>query len=113
MPAGVTGTAALLCPQAFEFFMNFDEDQPKCRHMAEQVCHKSDDPSRGEAHEQFVWLVAPARWEEFVSRGRRAQANTIIRLYGALILSQSWLVWKTREVGDPFVRKIFVQGYLI
>lgn len=64
------------------------------------------------------WLVA--RWvsgtgemEEFVSRGRRAQANTIIRLYGALILSQSWLVWKTREVGDPFVRKIFVQGYFL
>ena len=26
------------------------------------------------------------------------QANTIIRLYGALILSQGWLVWKTRDV---------------
>ncbi len=31
------------------------------------------------------------------------QTMTIIRLYGALILAQSWLVWQTRAVADPFV----------
>mmetsp|Transcript_10603 Transcript_10603/g.16785 ORF Transcript_10603/g.16785 Transcript_10603/m.16785 type:complete len:114 (+) Transcript_10603:1-342(+) len=56
--------------------MNINDQQPKCRLMAEQ-------------------------------------AHTIIRLYGCLILSQGWLVWKTRDVPDPYVRKIFVQGYFM
>jgi hypothetical protein len=37
------------------------------------------------------------------------QANTIIRLYGALILSQGWLVWKTRDVpGFNFFQFFFI-----
>ena len=41
------------------------------------------------------------------------QADTIIRLYGTLILSQAWLVWKTRDVTNPHVRKTFVESYFV
>ena len=40
------------------------------------------------------------------------QTMTIIRLYGALILAQSWLVWRTRMVADPFVVRWFLRMWL-
>mmetsp|Transcript_63412 Transcript_63412/g.169604 ORF Transcript_63412/g.169604 Transcript_63412/m.169604 type:complete len:193 (-) Transcript_63412:204-782(-) len=69
-----------------------------------------------------VALVSPHLFEVFMNFEEAAkdncgrlneQTHTIIRLYGALILAQSWLVWRTRSVPDPFVRKIFVQGYFL
>jgi len=35
--AGVTGSLALAVPEAFEVFMNLDDEQAKCRHLFEQV----------------------------------------------------------------------------
>ena len=35
--AGVTGITALSFPGVFEIFMQINEDQPRCRRMAEQV----------------------------------------------------------------------------
>eukprot|EP00960_Hanusia_phi_P009856 287304-Hanusia_phi.AAC.2 len=64
-------------------------------------------------HPQLYEIFMNLKAEEQGCRIMAEQANTIIRLYGALIFSQSWLVWKTREVPDPFVRKIFAQGYLL
>mmetsp|Transcript_1894 Transcript_1894/g.5711 ORF Transcript_1894/g.5711 Transcript_1894/m.5711 type:complete len:164 (-) Transcript_1894:793-1284(-) len=64
-------------------------------------------------HPQLYEIFMNLKGEEQGCRIMAEQANTIIRLYGALIFSQSWLVWKTREVPDPFVRKIFAQGYLL
>jgi hypothetical protein len=35
---GVTGSLAILIPEAFEIFMNLNDEQVKCRHIFEQVC---------------------------------------------------------------------------
>ncbi|OQR97120.1 hypothetical protein ACHHYP_12671 [Achlya hypogyna] len=39
--------------------------------------------------------------------------HEMVRLYGALTAAQGWLVWKTRLVSDPIVRKTFCQAYCL
>lgn len=33
----------------------------------------------------------------------------IVRMFGALILGQSWLVWNARKITDGEIRRAFVQ----
>ena len=36
-------------------------------------------------------------------------AHVIVRLFGALVLGQSWLVWHARKITDGEIRRAFVQ----
>mmetsp|Transcript_30981 Transcript_30981/g.99401 ORF Transcript_30981/g.99401 Transcript_30981/m.99401 type:complete len:168 (-) Transcript_30981:1517-2020(-) len=45
------------------------------------------------------------------SNSQGSVAHFMIRLYGALLGTQAWLVWVVAKVDDGYVKRAFIQGY--
>ena len=56
----------------------------------------------------FLWFLHETK---DLSEGGYEVADIVIRIYGALIFGQAWLVYNTRKSGDASARKAFVETY--
>jgi hypothetical protein len=52
----------------------------------------------------------PKSEERNVSRDAN-ELHLVIRMYGALVMAQAWLVWNARQVQDAHMRRTFIQAY--
>lgn len=43
--------------------------------------------------------------------GQGRAAHLIVRVYGAMLIAQAWIVWNARKVFDARIRKAFVESY--
>lgn len=61
--------------------------------------------SEAQESEEFLWTDT--------QRQMHYQLHTVSRLYGTMMIMQSWQVWRNRAVNDAFVRRTFVQSYFV
>ena len=43
--------------------------------------------------------------------GQGRVVHLLLRMFGALVMAQAWIVWNGRKVTNPTIRKSFVQAY--
>ena len=48
-----------------------------------------------------------------MARAQEKVTHLIIRIFGALIIGQFWIVWRARSVYDAVARKSLVQAYAL